>query len=158
MHRWRSGGGTYGFHPPHNAWRLKGVGLGLVLAGCLGLVVGAWILFRDRRRLGTMRFLDHERTFDMPRSDFDEVYSATQQLQATLLVTMTELKESIDDVEPDSVFERVSAAVHVLLAILCDPNAEHFVWAAKAGMRLARTKNVHDVEEGSDREREVSVV
>jgi len=94
--------------------------------GGLGLaLLGAWILFRDKR-LGTMRFLDHERTFDMHRSDFDELYSTTLQLQGKLMVTMTELNESIDDVEPDNVFERVSAAAHCLLAIIRDPKAEHF--------------------------------
>jgi len=111
------------------------LGIPAVVAGILGLVMGAWILCRDRKRLGTMRFPGHEFIFRMPRSDFDEVYNATLQLQAKLHVTITELKESIDDVEPDSVFERVSAAVHKLLPLLCD------------FMRSLRTKNVADVED-----------
>merc|ERR1712048_481494 len=77
-----------------------GIGLGLVFA-----LWGAKIICYDNG-LGSMNFLEHERIFDIPRSDFDVMYRAAQQVQAkNATVTMTELKEITDDVQPDTLLE-----------------------------------------------------
>jgi len=95
-----------------------GIGLGLVFA-----LWGAKIICYDNG-LGSMNFLEHERIFDIPRSDFDVMYRAAQQVQAkNATVTMTELKEITDDVQPDTLLEKVSAALHILLEALKDPEA-----------------------------------
>merc|ERR1712187_804654 len=92
----------------------------------LGMVFALWgakIICYDNG-LGSMNFLEHERIFDIPRSDFDVMYRAAQQVQAkNATVTMTELKEITDDVQPDTLLEKVSAALHILLEALKDPEA-----------------------------------